>query len=55
VVGLSEPATGALALGKAFHGTLARNFRLKMGARRDMEAEELREVCRGMVGGNRRC
>jgi len=30
LVGLSEPATGALALGKAFHGALARNFRQKM-------------------------
>jgi len=30
LVGLSEPATGALALGKAFHDTLARNFRQKM-------------------------
>ena len=26
LIGLSETTTGALALGKAFHGTLARNF-----------------------------
>jgi putative RecB family exonuclease len=44
LIGLSEPTTGALALGKAFHGTLARNFRQKMSTGRDMEAEELREV-----------
>jgi len=44
LIGLSEPTTGALALGKAFHGTLARNFRQKLSTGRDMEAEELREV-----------
>ena len=44
LIGLSEPTTGALALGKAFHGTLARNFRQKMSTVRDMEAKELREV-----------
>ncbi len=33
LVGLSEPATGALALGKAFHQTLAANFRQKMSSR----------------------
>ena len=30
LIGLNEPTTGALALGKAFHATLARNFRQKM-------------------------
>ena len=44
LIGLSEPTTRALALGKAFHGTLARNFRQKLTTRRDMEAEELHEV-----------
>ena len=44
LIGLSEPTTGALALGKAFHGTLARNFRQKMSTGRDMETQELREV-----------
>jgi len=44
LIGLSERTNGALALGKAFHGTLARNFRQKLNTRRDMEAEELREV-----------
>jgi hypothetical protein len=44
LVGLSEPATGALALGKAFHGTLARNFRQKMSTGRDMETGELAEA-----------
>jgi CRISPR/Cas system-associated exonuclease Cas4 (RecB family) len=44
LIGLSEPTTGALALGKAFHGTLARNFRQKLSTGRDMEAKELREV-----------
>jgi hypothetical protein len=42
--GLSEPPTGALALGKAFHGTLARNFRQKMTTGRDMEAGEVSEA-----------
>jgi hypothetical protein len=41
LVGLSEPATGALALGKAFHGVLARNFRQKMSTGRDVEIGEL--------------
>jgi len=45
LIGLSEPTTGALALGKAFHGTLARNFRQKMSTVRDMETQELRCVC----------
>src|SRR5208337_2755256 len=44
LIGLSEPTTGALALGKACHETLARNFRQKLGTGRDMEAKELREV-----------
>src|SRR5271165_6282937 len=44
LIGLSEPTTGALALGKAFHGTLARNFRQKMSTGRDAETQELREV-----------
>ena len=43
-IGLSEPTRGALALGQVFHGTLARNFRQKLSASHDMEAEELREV-----------
>jgi len=44
LIGLSEPATGALALGKAFHATLARTFRQKVSTGRDMEAKEQREV-----------
>jgi RecB family exonuclease len=44
LIGLSEPTTGALALGKAFHGTLAQNFRQKLSTGRDMEATEQREV-----------
>jgi len=44
LVGLSEPTTGVLALGKAFHATLARNFRQKASTGRDMESQELREV-----------
>ncbi len=44
LIGLSEPTTGALALGKAFHGTLALNFRQKLRTGRDMETQELREV-----------
>lgn len=47
LIGLSEPTTGALALGKAFHGTLALNFRQKLSTGRDMEAEELRGVFAG--------
>ena len=55
LIGLSEPTTGALALGKAFHGTLARNFRQKISTGRDMEAEELREVfAEEWSSGNRR-
>ena len=44
LVGLTEPTTGALALGKAFHGTLARNFRQKISTGRDMENGELSEA-----------
>lgn len=44
LIGLSEPTTGALALGKAFHGTLARNFRQKLSTGRDINTLELREV-----------
>jgi len=44
LIGLGEPTTGPLALGKAFHGTLARNFRQKLSTGRDMEAAELRGV-----------
>ena len=43
-IGLSEPTTGALSLGKAFHGTLAQNSRKKMNTGRDIEAGELTEV-----------
>ncbi len=44
LIGLSEPTTGALALGKAFHGTLARNFRQKLSTGRDIETQELRGI-----------
>jgi putative RecB family exonuclease len=44
LVGLAEPATGALALGKAFHATLAANFRQKIVSGRDMQATEVRAV-----------
>jgi RecB family exonuclease len=44
LIGLGEPTTGALALGKAFHATLAQNFRHKLITRRDMEAKELGDV-----------
>ena len=44
LIGLSEPTTGALALGKAFHGTLAQNFRQKLSTGRDKDAKEQREV-----------
>ena len=43
LIGLRESTTGALALGKAFHGRLARNFRQKMNTGRDMENGELSE------------
>ena len=43
-IGLSEPTTGALSLGKAFHGTLAQNSRKKMNKGRDIETGELTEV-----------
>ena len=44
LVGLTEPATGALALGKAFHAALATNFRRKLTTGRDMEPAEVQEV-----------
>jgi CRISPR/Cas system-associated exonuclease Cas4 (RecB family) len=44
LVGQSEPATGALALGKAFHATLAANFRQKMVSGRDMQPTEVRDA-----------
>jgi putative RecB family exonuclease len=44
LIGLSEPTSGALALGKAFHATLARNFRQKIGTGRDMENGQLSEA-----------
>jgi len=43
LVGLSEPATGALTLGKAFHATPARNFQ-QMITGRDVAAGELSEA-----------
>ena len=44
LVGLTEPATGALALGKAFHATLATNFRRKLASGHDLEPVEVHEV-----------
>jgi CRISPR/Cas system-associated exonuclease Cas4 (RecB family) len=44
LLGLAKPATGALALGRAFHATLAANFRRKMANGGDMKEEEVREV-----------
>ena len=44
LLGLTEPATGALALGKAFHATLATNFRRKLTSGRDMDAAEVHEM-----------
>jgi putative RecB family exonuclease len=44
LVGLSEPVTGAVALGRAFHQTLAANFRQKMSSRRDLQVAEIRDV-----------
>ena len=44
LIGLSEPTTGALALGKVFHGTFAQNFRQKLNTGHDMEMRELSEV-----------
>jgi len=44
LAGLTEPATGALALGKAFHATLATNFRRKLTSGRDMKQAEVQEV-----------
>lgn len=39
---MTEHATGALALGKAAHTTLAANFRRKMACGSDMELAEVR-------------
>jgi putative RecB family exonuclease len=44
LAGLTEPVTGALALGKAFHAVLATNFRRKLTIGRDMEPAEVHEV-----------
>jgi len=44
LLGLTEPPTGSLALGKAFHAVLATNFRRKLACGRDMELAEAREV-----------
>lgn len=43
-LGLTEPASGALALGKAVYGVLARNFRQKMSTGRDIDTDDLTEV-----------
>lgn len=40
---MGEPTTGARALGKAFHWTLAQNFRQKLSTGCDMENGELSE------------
>jgi CRISPR/Cas system-associated exonuclease Cas4 (RecB family) len=44
LLGLTEPAAGALALGKAFHAVLATNFRRKMASGRDLEQPEVRKT-----------
>ena len=44
LVGLVEPATGALALGKAFHATVAANFRRRIAGGSDMEPAEVRAL-----------
>lgn len=44
LLGLTERTTGAVALGRAFHATLARNFRQKMSTERDMQSAELRDA-----------
>lgn len=44
LVGLTEPATGSLALGTAFHRTVAANFRQKINTHRDTPMDELRAL-----------
>jgi hypothetical protein len=44
LVGLTEPTTGALALGKAFHEMRARNFRQRLRRARHMENGKLSEA-----------
>jgi len=44
LVGLVEAATGALALGKAFHATLAANFRQKLVTGCDMQTTEVQDI-----------
>ena len=46
LLGLTEPPSGALALGKAFHAVLATNIRRKAACGHDMEPEEARETFR---------
>ena len=43
-MGLSEPATGSLALGSAFHATLAANFRHKISTKRDAAVDEMQAL-----------
>ena len=52
LVGLSEPATGNLALGKAFHQTLAANFRQKISSGHDMDAAGVRDEFRQAWASN---
>ena len=44
LVGLNEPATGSLALGSAFHATLAANFRHKISAKQDAAVDEMQAL-----------
>jgi RecB family exonuclease len=42
-LGLTEPPTGTLALGTAFHSVLAANFRQKIETKQDLPAQELED------------
>jgi RecB family exonuclease len=49
---LEEPATAATALGKAFHETIAHNFRQKVATRSDLPVADCLEYFRCSLGAN---
>src|SRR6516225_6368661 len=50
LLNLKEPETSALALGKAFHETIAHNFRQKQDSRQDLPTVECVEFFRTALG-----
>ncbi len=52
---LEEPVTSATALGKAFHETIAHNFRRKIETRNDLPVDECFEYFRPLLGRHLEC